>query len=584
MRNLLSCFLLLFLISSWNAVAATEEATLDTGTGKLFGSLLIPAGDGPFPVVLIISGSGPTDRNGNSALIPGQNNSLRQLAEGLAVAGVASLRFDKRGIAASRPAGLSEKDLRFEHMIDDARLWCRWLLDDPRFSSLTVAGHSEGSQVGANAAWLAGADGFVSIAGPGRPILDVLREQLAQLLSVRNRVKAEAVMQSLAKGVLVEEPPPELTILFRTSVQPYLISWSKYDPQVDVARFDGPVTIIQGTTDIQVSVHDAELLAAAQPRARLVVLEGVNHILKPVAESNPIAQQMSYGDSTLVVSPEAVAAVVELTGKAEEYRREKQEALARVSSFNGFEIQGKSYGAEDFPQNSSYPTAAQRVGFWVRRFLKENSAQYRFGLAEGGDVEQGRLVMDDRLDCVSFMYRCTELARAADPRDALDWALRTRFAGASPLAVVDSDGAVDYDCLEHLDFSLDMIRTGIWGRDITSRLTGAAVDTVGSLRYPAGAFQFVPGEDLDTGELNDGDIVWLVLDEANKKGARLRGEYGLVIGHIGIVMKQDGQTLLVHAAGSGLPGYYDEGGLVSVPLKVYLDRVEKFSGVVVTRL
>jgi fermentation-respiration switch protein FrsA (DUF1100 family) len=575
--------LLVLMIPGLLLAAGPEEVALDTGTGVLAGTLLVPAGNGPFPVALIIAGSGPTDRNGNSPMIPGHNNSLRQLARGLAAAGVASLRYDKRGVAFSMAAGLSEKDLRFDGAIDDARRWCRLLQADPRFSSLTVVGHSEGSQVGANAAWLAAADGFVSVAGPGRPILDVLREQLGRQLPVRSRVKAEEIMSSLEKGRLVEDPPPEMTILFRTSVQPYLISWQKYDPPVDVARFDGPVTIIQGTTDIQVSVHDAELLAEARPSARLVLLEGINHVLKPVADMNPVVQQVSYSDSTLQVSPEAVAAVIDLCAEAGRYHAAKAEALQRALAFNGTQVPGGGNGTEQFAAAAELPTVGERVGFWARRFLTDDAAVYCFGPAEGGYVAAGRLLWDQAHDCVSFMYRCTELARSGSAEEAVSWALRTRFAGAEPLSVMDQRGAVDYDSPEHLDFSLDMIRTGIWGRDVTGQLTGAVDDTTGSSRYPAKSFRYVPTAALDPAELQEGDIVWLVLNPDHKKGADLRQQYGLVIGHLGIVLKEGDQTLLAHAAQSDLEGLYEGGRLVQVPLKTYLERVEKFAGVVVTR-
>jgi len=125
-----------------------EELVLDTPTGPLAGSLMIPTGEGPWPVVLILAGSGPTDRDGNSTMFPGRNNSLKQLAEGLSEAGVASLRVDKRGVAISRPAALAEIDLTLDVFIDDAVRWCKRLRSDDRFSSVAVAGHSQGAQVG----------------------------------------------------------------------------------------------------------------------------------------------------------------------------------------------------------------------------------------------------------------------------------------------------------------------------------------------------------------------------------------------------------------------------------------------------
>ena len=233
-------------------------------------------------------------------------------------------------------------------------------------------------------------------------------------------------------------------------------------------------------------------------------------------------------------------------------------------------------------EERNLPTAA-RVGRWARRFLDADGIEYRFGLHEGGYVAEGELVHDDRQDCVSLMYRVTELARSDDHRDAVVRALRTRFAGAPLDSVVDDRGRVDYDRPEHLDFSLDMIRSGNWGKDATGRLTGAVPDSAGSSRYLAGSFMAVPETALMDVELREGDIVWLVLDPHHPAGAELRRKYGLVIGHIGIVIVEEGKPWLVHAASSGLEGWYEGGTVVKVPLAVYLDRVERYSAVMVTR-
>ncbi len=218
-------------------------------------------------------------------------------------------------------------------------------------------------------------------------------------------------------------------------------------------------------------------------------------------------------------------------------------------------------GEKDLP-------AAARIGQWARRFLEAEGVEYLFGLKEGGYVFEGDLVRDDRQDCVSLMYRVTELARANDHRDAVAWALRTRFAGAPLDSVVDDRGRVDYDRPEHLDFSLDMIRSGHWGQDVTDRLSGAAPDSAGSSRYQAGSFTVVPETALVEDELAEGDIIWMVLDPGHPAGGKLRREYGLVIGHIGIVIVEAGKPWLVHAASSGLDRWYEGGTVVSVPLAV----------------
>ncbi|HEV2862648.1 MAG TPA: alpha/beta hydrolase [Pyrinomonadaceae bacterium] len=311
MRSLHACAAALLLsLLSCAALAQTaapakstaEPAVLETPTGKLHGTLELPQGKGPFPVALVIAGSGPVDRNGNTPVIPGANNSLKYLAEGLAARGVASLRFDKRGVAESVMGAKSESDLRFDTYIEDAVAWGRRLRADKRFGTLTVVGHSEGSLIGMVAAQRLGADGFVSIAGVGRPAQQTLLEQLKAGLPPDLYARSEEIVKGLVEGKTTADVPEPLATLFRPSVQPYLISWFKYDAAAEVAKLDVPVLLVQGTHDIQVGVEEAKLLARAKPAARLLLLEGVNHTLKE-APAERAKQGPAYSDPSLPVVP-----------------------------------------------------------------------------------------------------------------------------------------------------------------------------------------------------------------------------------------------------------------------------------------
>ena len=294
----------------------SEAISLTTPTGLLHGTLLMPAASAArLPVVLIHAGSGPTDRDGNSPLLAGANNSLKLLAEALAAEGIASVRFDKRGVAGSVAAARREDDLRFDTYIEDAAAWVTRLRGDARFSTVTVIGHSEGSLIGMVAARRAGASAFVSIAGGGRPAQDIIREQLKQQLPPAMLASAERGIASLAAGKPADSTPPELASLFRPSVQPYLISWFRYDPAKEIAALSVPLLIAQGTTDLQVSVADARLLAAAAPHAKLVLIDGMNHVFKAAA-GDQTAQMRSYGDPTMAVVPALVTAIVELVRSA----------------------------------------------------------------------------------------------------------------------------------------------------------------------------------------------------------------------------------------------------------------------------
>ncbi|MDP9178846.1 MAG: alpha/beta hydrolase [Gemmatimonadota bacterium] len=301
-------------VTSAAPLAITQElVALKTATGEIHGTLVLPAVRTPVPVALIIAGSGPTDRNGNSPAIPGANNSLRMLADGLAARGIASVRYDKRGIAASRAAMTGEEDLRFTHFIEDAAAWVRQLREDERFSTVTIVGHSEGSLIGMVAAREAGADAYVSLEGTGRKAADILAEQLKPQLPPELFAQTRAILDQLSSGTIPNPPPTVLPMLFRPNLLPYLVSWFSYDPAVEIAKLEIPVLIIQGTTDIQTSMEDAKLLAAANSKARFVTIEGMNHILKEVS-GDRMAQMPKYGDSTLVVVPKVIDEIAEFVG------------------------------------------------------------------------------------------------------------------------------------------------------------------------------------------------------------------------------------------------------------------------------
>ncbi|MEK4484070.1 alpha/beta hydrolase [Psychrobacillus sp. FSL H8-0484] len=250
------------------------------GNGTMSGQLEIPRGEGPFPLMVIIAGSGPTDRNGNSLALPGKNNSLKMLAEDLATEGVASIRYDKRGVGKNASLAGKEEDLRFDQYIDDAAAWVQFAKDDERFSKVGIIGHSEGSLIGMVASQKADADVFISIAGAGRPIDQVLMEQLEAQLPANLMEESTKILEKLKQGEQVQTVSQELQILFRSSVQPYMISWLQYDPAEQLQKLNGPVLLVNGNLDIQVPVKDAELLHQVKKDSDLLIVDKMNHVLK----------------------------------------------------------------------------------------------------------------------------------------------------------------------------------------------------------------------------------------------------------------------------------------------------------------
>ncbi|MBK8522633.1 MAG: alpha/beta hydrolase [Chitinophagaceae bacterium] len=281
------------------------KITLQTKTGEIFGTLTTPEKFDKIPVVLIIAGSGPTDRDGNNPMM--KNNSLKILASELSKNNIASLRYDKRGIAESQSAGKNEEGFRFDDLVNDAKEWIHLLKQDDRFSKIIVIGHSEGSLIG----MLTGsnADKFISIAGAGQSADKILKEQLSsQPKEVQDL--SFPIIDSLKNGKTFENVPPMLNVLFRTTVQPYIISWFKYDPQDEIKKLTIPTLILQGTNDIQVSVEDAKRLSNANQNAELVLIKDMNHILRTII-GDLQANVATYSRVDLPIANELVKSITD---------------------------------------------------------------------------------------------------------------------------------------------------------------------------------------------------------------------------------------------------------------------------------
>lgn len=280
---------------------------LDTGHGVLRGTMLLPQGAATPPVALLIAGSGPTDRDGNNPE-GGQNAYLRKLAEALAENGIASVRYDKRGVARSLPAAPHEEALSVEAYVADVVAWSDKLAQDPRFGRQILIGHSEGALIASLATPQTHAEALVSLAGSARLIGDVLREQLQGRLPPTLLAQADQLIDTLQAGRLQPKVPEPLKVLFRPSVQPYLISLFRQDPARAFAELKLPTLILQGTNDIQVGVEDAEALKRAKPDSDLHLISGMNHILRIVPTSGP-QQLASYNNPNLPLARELVERV-----------------------------------------------------------------------------------------------------------------------------------------------------------------------------------------------------------------------------------------------------------------------------------
>lgn len=292
-----------FFLSMLHAQTKTESTfkesplVLKINVVEIFGTLTTPATGTKFPVALIISGSGPTDRDGNNAMM--KNNSLKLLAEALAKNGIASLRYDKRGIGESKAAAVAESSLVFENYTEDVKSWINLLKQDKRFSKVIVIGHSEGSLIGMIAG--AKADKFISIAGSGESADKLIKTQIASKANKQLEDLTFPIIDSLKGGNNVKKVDPMLNSLFRPSIQPYLISWFKYNPQTEIKKLTVPVLVVQGNNDLQVTVKDAELLSQANKNAELLIVDKMNHVMK-IIDGDVQTNMASYNNENLPIS------------------------------------------------------------------------------------------------------------------------------------------------------------------------------------------------------------------------------------------------------------------------------------------
>ena len=296
-------FILLFFIS---LEAFSQEKNYDSLQvsidPEVQGTLLSPKGENQPPLAILIAGSGPTDRDGNQAQL--KNNSLKYLAEGLAQKGIATFRYDKRVIAQINKATVQEEKMTFEDEVSDALLVVNHFKD--KYKKIILIGHYEGALIGLLVAQKVVVSKFVSISGAGNSSATLIEEQIGKN-APQLKEESQKIISQLRKGELVENISPYLAPVFRKSVQPYLISWFKYEPAKEIAKLQIPILIVQGTNDLQVEDKEVQLLKEAQPKAQLLLIEGMNHVLKKVKtlEEN----QQSYLNPDLPIPEELVEGI-----------------------------------------------------------------------------------------------------------------------------------------------------------------------------------------------------------------------------------------------------------------------------------
>lgn len=267
------------------------------------GTLLTPKDQNIAPLVILIAGSGPTDRNGNQSFM--KNDMLKKIAESMSNNGIASFRYDKRIVKQIRNKTI-DKDISFDDFVTDAKSVISYF--KPNYKTIVVAGHSQGSLVGL-LALEEGVSGFISLAGAGKPIDEILIEQISKTAPMFLE-DSKRVLTLLKAGKTTTDFPMALSSIFNLDVQGFMSNWMQYNPTEEMKKHNIPTLIINGDKDLQVSVDEANLLHKAAQNGVLLIVEKMNHIMVKI-EGEQLENMKSYNDTSLEISPEVEKSMIE---------------------------------------------------------------------------------------------------------------------------------------------------------------------------------------------------------------------------------------------------------------------------------
>jgi uncharacterized protein len=291
-----------------------EKVMLKTTTGTLHGTLLIPdnaSSTATVPVVLIVNTNTVVDRNGTSKHYRDSSNHLKYLAHELGKEGIASLRYDTRGVAESEWAFVSEVYHDFERTVSDIAGWTTQLRKDKRLGTLTLMGCSMPNDYGREAslastvvATRVPVDGLLLVAGDSRKPLAVFRAKAAMTYTPQTARMVDSLAGLLEQGQRFTLKPQDGLVydLLRPNVQPYLLSINKYDPKTEIAKVNVPLIVLHGTKDWSIEPQIVQELAAANPKAKFVAVKDMSYHFKKGVED----------DSTLPAKRAAVPIMPEI--------------------------------------------------------------------------------------------------------------------------------------------------------------------------------------------------------------------------------------------------------------------------------
>jgi hypothetical protein len=289
-------------ITSQENIFKTENLSINQ---FIDGTLLTPLNIENLSLIIIIGDSGPIDRNGNQNFQ--KNNNLKKLAEGLAYNGIATFSYDKRIVKQIRKGNV-DRNISFNDFVTDAISTVTYFKEKNSFTNIFILGHGQGSLVGMLAS-KEHVSGFISIAGSGKSIDEVILEQIEQTVPGLTE-ESKITFQILKEGKTTTNFPPALESIFSLENQSFISSWMQFNPQISIAELNIPTLIISGTKDLQVPAEEALLLNEASQNGTILIIENMNHVMFPIL-GDDLENSKSYNESFRQLSPELIPAIVE---------------------------------------------------------------------------------------------------------------------------------------------------------------------------------------------------------------------------------------------------------------------------------
>ncbi|HTN18289.1 MAG TPA: alpha/beta fold hydrolase [Chitinophagaceae bacterium] len=286
----------------------SADFTISRNKTTLYGTLVKPAAARKkVPVVLLITGTGQMNRNLNLGLGRG-SDAYKMLADSFASAGIASVRFDKRGVGASAAALKHDSLLRFEDHILDVVACLEKIRQSKQFGPVYLVGHSEGALVALIVANRVKVQGVVCMETLGERSDIALGKQLNKNTPGKP-TEVDTILSQIRAGHRVKVQNKYLITVFRPSIQPYMSSLFSYDPREEIKKIKVPVLLINGTNDLQVPADNVQLLQQANPAVAVRMIPRMNYMLKEVPEELEV-NVASYNDPSLPISAALVQEII----------------------------------------------------------------------------------------------------------------------------------------------------------------------------------------------------------------------------------------------------------------------------------